>query len=709
MMLFSTVKIKPRFIRLLLPFLLCYSPIHKAFEALDIYDYFKAKKCFLKVSRKFPVAGNYGLSTIYHRNDNPFYHPDSAYVRIENAVVSLSSVSKREQKILDRYRIDSVAVSRLYRSIVQHAWDYYAAKSTVASWDHFIRFYSSAGKTEDAVRARDSLAFELVQNSPDPADFEEFMQKYPGSVYESEARARFERTLFLSATKSETIEAYEKFINTYPSSPHHREASRKLYFLITDGSTDYRTFHDFIKRYPANPYVNEAWQRVYELFMAANYSDNVYRDFNAAFPDFPFKQQLKVDYELSKEDFLPFRKNGKWGFINNRGEVRIEPRYEFTEAFADGLALVSKNGKLGFVNKLGDEVIIPFYDDAENFREGLAVVSEQGKSGVVNRNGQMIVPLKYDEIGDFNEGLASAFYGEKCGYINSVGEEVLPFRFSLCNDFISGTAICELNETMGIIDVSGNEIIPFAFESVVPIGHNLVKVKLSETGKTGIYSRNGTVIIAPVLDDAGDITENRICIIKNDRVGYADSTGKLVVPYQFEYFNGVLSAGEFHGGYAAVKINDLFGLIDSSGKRIIAPRYGSSGKVSHNLIRVKKRKKWGYLGVPSGETRIAFIYDDASDFVYERAVIRENDKWGVISTSGKVIVPPAFDAITPLGNSLYLVTLNDSVGVMMEDDIFLADAVYHNHMVYMNNYLRLWSDESECWINIAERSVIFKD
>lgn len=45
---------------------------------------------------------------------------------------------------------------------------------------------------------------------------------------------------------------------------------------------------------------------------------------------------------------------GKWGFVNERQEWVIQPRFEEVKAFQSGRAAVKQNGKWGFVNKRGD-------------------------------------------------------------------------------------------------------------------------------------------------------------------------------------------------------------------------------------------------------------------------------------------------------------------------------------------------------------------
>lgn len=46
--------------------------------------------------------------------------------------------------------------------------------------------------------------------------------------------------------------------------------------------------------------------------------------------------------------------NGRWGFINERQEWVIQPRFEDAREFQGSKAAVRQNGKWGFINKKGE-------------------------------------------------------------------------------------------------------------------------------------------------------------------------------------------------------------------------------------------------------------------------------------------------------------------------------------------------------------------
>ena len=41
---------------------------------------------------------------------------------------------------------------------------------------------------------------------------------------------------------------------------------------------------------------------------------------------------------------------GKWGFVDARGNIIVEPKYDEIGRFHNGLARVAYNGKFGFIN-----------------------------------------------------------------------------------------------------------------------------------------------------------------------------------------------------------------------------------------------------------------------------------------------------------------------------------------------------------------------
>jgi hypothetical protein len=72
--------------------------IDKAFEALEMKDYFKAKHLFHKVLDKERIAANYGLCRVHLEQQNPFYNLDSARVYALRTESLFKTAEKKAQE-----------------------------------------------------------------------------------------------------------------------------------------------------------------------------------------------------------------------------------------------------------------------------------------------------------------------------------------------------------------------------------------------------------------------------------------------------------------------------------------------------------------------------------------------------------------------------------------------------------------------------------
>ena len=199
----------------------------------------------------------------------------------------------------------------------------------------------------------------------------------------------------------------------------------------------------------------------------ANTSDNGYRIFEQngrhviEGPDGKLKL-ITIDYDpnsfrtgFSANGYARFSLNGKYGYIDERGDIAVEPIYDRAEAFAAcGLALVGKkdNGSmlLGYINERGEEVIPLKFASADSFREdGLALI---GDEGFINTRGEIVISTG-EQIGTdcrFTEnGFCLITNGYRnCGYIDRDGKRVIYISDGVANDF-SACGIARISTAVG--------------------------------------------------------------------------------------------------------------------------------------------------------------------------------------------------------------------------------------------------------------------
>ena len=156
-------------------------------------------------------------------------------------------------------------------------------------------------------------------------------------------------------------------------------------------------------------------------------------------------------------------KNNKYGFLNTKGEVVIEPQFLGVGHFTGQLAWARNDAKkIGFINQKGEWVIEAKYNAAKHMD------AETGLARVRDESGWKFVDVKGNEItadgaiayGDFHNGLAWARNSaKKIGFINSKGEWVIEAKFIAVRSFNNEFCAIRENDKWGVINKKGEWVI----------------------------------------------------------------------------------------------------------------------------------------------------------------------------------------------------------------------------------------------------------
>ena len=85
-------------------------------------------------------------------------------------------------------------------------------------------------------------------------------------------------------------------------------------------------------------------------------------------------------------------------FVNDEAIGKYENVSYVTE---DGLIAVCDKGKWGFINLKGEVVIEPQFLSARSFSNGFAAVYDGKRWGFINKDGKLAIPCQFYEVGDF--------------------------------------------------------------------------------------------------------------------------------------------------------------------------------------------------------------------------------------------------------------------------------------------------------------------
>ena len=328
---------------------------------------------------------------------------------------------------------------------------------------------------------------------------------------------------------------------------------------------------------------------------------------------------------------------GKYGFINNQGEMVIKPVFDYARPFHDGLALISIGrdksgfgGSDGFIDNTGKIVIEPQYSEARDFVDGVAVIGvgckkfgNGGKWGLINKNGDYVILPQYTYIGAFFDKCAWVQLKSTFGYINTKGEQITPLKFSNVGDFHEGLAAVKEEKKCGLygyINTNGEYHLDPSFEKASNFKNGIAIVKKNK--KYGIINKQGTFLVEPIYDEIKMYGES---------VAIADRGNNMADKAKYTYAENI----------TIIRKNGKYGLLNDAYEVVLEPKYDG---IRHNhddlaeiYITIKKNNtisyKHGFID-ETGKIVIPVIYDNVSIFKNDECEVRLGDKVGRIDKKG---------------------------------------------------------------------------
>jgi hypothetical protein len=187
------------------------------------------------------------------------------------------------------------------------------------------------------------------------------------------------------------------------------------------------------------------------------------------------------------------------------------------------------------------------------------------------------------------------------------------------------------------------------------------RAEVQLNNKCGFVDLEGNVVVPMIYEWVGDYREGRVIVGLNGKGGVIDLDGKEVVPFKYDWVSnfsqeraivrlngkyGVIDldvnevtpqkydwVDNFSEGRASVELNDLYGFIDLDGNEVVPLKYIVVKDFSEGRAIVRLDKKYGFVDLDGNEV-VPLIYDSVYSFSGGRASVLLNGKWGVIDLDG---------------------------------------------------------------------------
>ena len=246
----------------------------------------------------------------------------------------------------------------------------------------------------------------------------------------------------------------------------------------------------------------------------------------------------------------PFMKEQLYGYMDETGNIVIEPQYTNAREFSDGLAFVTySDGRKGYINASGELIISGRFLIPGLFSEGYAAVvirpykddeepnitDTPGPYIYIDKQGNDVFSKEFLYAGSFHESFAEVYTidGYKT-FINTSGEQMTYQDFTSISSFIDGYASVSLYD----------ENSPLTIPCILDTDFNLQKF----TGLKEVQMTNGGYAVAR----------------KGSKYGVINKSGEFVIPSEFKQID---SFGE--GLYRCITLDDTETFYNTSGEEII--------------------------------------------------------------------------------------------------------------------------------------------
>ncbi len=261
----------------------------------------------------------------------------------------------------------------------------------------------------------------------------------------------------------------------------------------------------------------------------------------------------------------------------------------FQGPYSEGLAYANNTqlGKIYYLDKTGNEVISLSAKEGTRCVGGIIAVKDNyNKYYLINKTGKQVNEKKWDEIGTFSDGLALVKDNSKWGFIDAQGNKVIDTKYDIASSFTKGAAIVKLNNKFFLINKKGEPVNDNKYDAAGTPDNGTFPVQ--KDNMTGLIDSKGNVLIdfKQSYKSLLYMSDDRVWASKDGKWGLLDKTGKALTEFIYD------GANFFKNGYAVVKQNETYGLINKAGKFIVPAEYKSLGSVYKNTI----------LGIKPAET-----------------------------------------------------------------------------------------------------------
>lgn len=376
--------------------------------------------------------------------------------------------------------------------------------------------------------------------------------------------------------------------------------------------------------------------------------------------------------KVSEEDAKYFEvyTNGKFGVINDKGEMIIQSIYDeiiIPNPTKAVFICKNSNSKSEILNE-NKERIFDKYDNVEaislnevttNFPYEKSVLrfKKDEKYGLIDFNGKVVAKSIYDELESvkYKEGEILAKKNGKYGVISSKGKELIPFKYTeiVADTYYDGSyekagyivkIEADSDYKYGYIDYKWKKLLDTEYTGInrlIDVQGDDIYLAVAKNGQYGLMRNKKQLIDFSYQAISYNRDAKLLVVQRSDKYGVFNLNGENIIPVQYRRI-------KFNGAYISAKAYDEDIYFNKKGE-----------KVENNFIGMKEIENLGVYIMTNSDNLYGLVDKDGNtiiensylymDYIFDKYFMANKRGNGVIDKDNNVVVDFKYDVVSRIG------------------------------------------------------------
>jgi len=347
-------------------------------------------------------------------------------------------------------------------------------------------------------------------------------------------------------------------------------------------------------------------------------------------------------------------KNEKIYTNYDKVEVLYNNDKDNTLWYENNLLKVQKDGKYGLINLEGKELLSPSQDSIEPIKgtKSVYITTSENKKGLVDNMGKVIIENKYQEITSLTNQYENGFIVKneqgKYGVINYDKTIALEEKYDeIKNVYGNEMYVVKEANTLKLVNTKQEAFLENKFEEVKEI--NLNDVIIKSNGKYGVVNTNGEEKIPAIYDDLTYAFSEYYIAKKENKYGIIDINNKEVLQFNYNYITYLSDIGILQ----AESQNMQSQLLDKDFKVKVTGMITEINR-DKNYIRVRENEEYKYYNFKLEQKENTEILATNTIFLSKK-----DGKYGYVNEKGIVVVDYIYEDATEQNKYGYVAVKKD--------------------------------------------------